>query len=142
MSKKNPLKPISKGAYEALADFRYQLRRFLRFSEQVCKAHGITHLQYQLLLQIKGFPDQEWATIAQLAERLQAHHHGVVALASRCEKAGLLVRRPGRGDKRCVELCLMPKGEALVLELAQLHKEQLGELQHVLAVLPTSPNFS
>lgn len=136
MPPRTPVKPISKGDYEALADFRYQLRRFLRFSEQVCQAHGITHLQYQLLLQIKGFPAQEWATIAQLAERLQAHHHGVVALASRCEKAGLLVRQPGRDDKRCVELRLMPKGEALLLELAQLHKEQLGELQHVLAVLP------
>lgn len=136
MPPRTPVKPMSKGDYEALADFRYQLRRFLRFSEQICQAQGITHLQYQLLLQIKGFPAQEWATIAQLAERLQAHHHGVVALASRCEKAGLLVRRPGRDDKRCVELCLMPKGEALLLELAQLHKEQLGELQHVLAVLP------
>lgn len=135
MPRPSSSKTISKQEFELLADFRYQLRRFLRFSEEVTQAQGITPLQYQLLLQVKGFPGREWATIAELAERLQAHHHGVVALASRCEKAGLVARRPGRSDKRCVEVYLKPKGEELVRQLALLHKEQLGDLEHVLRPL-------
>ena len=129
MSDAVPTGSLSKQDYELLADFRYQLRRFLRFSEEVTQDHGITALQYLLLLQVKGFPGREWATIAELAERLQAHHHGVVALASRCEKAGLVARRPGRDDKRCVEVHLTRKGETLLRQLALLHKDQLGESQ-------------
>ncbi len=128
-----PTDSLSKMDYEALADFRYRLRRFLRFSEEISQAHGITPLQYLLLLQIKGYPGREWATIAELAERLQAHHHGVVALTSRCEKAGLVARRPGRDDKRCVEVYLLPKGAELLHELALQHRGQVTELQHVLA---------
>lgn len=127
-------KSLSKQDYELLADFRYQLRRFLRFSEELTQEHGITPLQYLLLLQVKGFPGKEWATIAELAERLQAHHHGVVALTSRCEKAGLISRRPGREDRRCVEVYLKPKGEKLLRQLALLHRDQLVDLQHVLQV--------
>ena len=129
------VKPLSKQDYELLADFRYQLRCFLRFSEEITQAHGITPLQYLLLLQVKGFPGREWATIAELAERLQAHHHGVVALASRCEKTGLVSRRPGRDDKRSVEVHLKQKGEKILRQLASLHKDQLGDLQRVLKVL-------
>ena len=125
---------LSKQEYEQLADFRYQLRRFLRFSEEITQTHGITPLQYLLLLQVKGFPGREWATIAELAERLQAHHHGVVALTSRCEKTGLVARRPGRNDKRCVEVYLMQKGEDLLQQLALLHKNQLVDLQQVLKI--------
>jgi DNA-binding MarR family transcriptional regulator len=124
-----PSKPLSKEDYEQLADFRYQLRRFLRFSEEVTQEHGITPLQYLLLLQVKGYPGRDWASIAELAERLQAHHHGVVALVSRCEKAGLVARRPGREDKRCVEVYLSPKGEQLLQQLAGLHKDQLIGVQ-------------
>lgn len=130
-----PSDSLSKQDYEVLADFRYRLRRFLRFSEEVTQTRGITPLQYLLLLQIKGYPGREWATIAELAERLQAHHHGVVALTSRCEKAGLVARRPGREDKRCVEVVLLPKGAKLLHELALLHRDQVAELQRVL----TSP---
>lgn len=135
MSQSLSSESLSKQDYELLADFRYQLRRFLRFSEEVTQSHGITPLQYLLLLQVKGFPGREWATIAELAERLQAHHHGVVALASRCEKAKLVARRPGRQDKRCVEVYLKPKGEELLRQLALLHKDQLVDLQHVVEVL-------
>lgn len=123
---------LSKQDYEALADFRYRLRRFLRFSEEATQAYGITPLQYLLLLQIQGFPGRNWATIAELAERLQAHHHGVVALTSRCEKAELVARRPGRDDRRCVEVYLLPKGAELLRQLALLHRDQVAELKQVL----------
>lgn len=124
--------PLMKQDFEMLAEFRYQLRRFLRFSEELASAHGITSLQYLLLLQIQGFPGRDWATIAELAERLQAQHHGVVALVTRCVKAGLVVRLPGRDDKRCVEVHLTEKGRELVASLAAQHKEQVNKIRHLL----------
>jgi DNA-binding MarR family transcriptional regulator len=115
---------LSKAEYEALALFRYQLRRFLRFSEEVTRKTGITPLQYQLMLQIKGFPGREWATVVELAERLQAKHHGVVALISRCEATDLVVRNVSRGDMRLVEVHLTKKGEQCLEQLARLHRAE------------------
>jgi len=115
---------MSKAEFEALARFRYQLRRFLRFSEEVTRRQGVTPLQYQLMLQIKGFPGREWATVVELAERLQAKHHGVVALISRCEKAGLVVRNISRTDMRRVEVQLTRKGEHCLERLARLHRAE------------------
>src|SRR5271169_3080430 len=97
---------LSKAEFEALSSFRYQLRRFLHLSELLTSRAGITNLQYLLLLHIKGFPEREWTTITELAERLQSKHHGVVALVTRCEKLGLVERRPGRSDGREVEVHL------------------------------------
>lgn len=125
---------LRKADFEALADFRYQIRRYLRFSETISQEHGITVLQYLLLLQVKGYPGREWATIAELAERLQSHHHGVVTLVTRCEEAGLVERRKGEGDKRVVEVVLLPKGQQLVARLALLHREQLLNLGDELLV--------
>jgi DNA-binding MarR family transcriptional regulator len=119
---KTPDGKLSKAEFERLAQFRYQLRRFLRFSEEATRAKGITVLQYLLLLQIKGFPGREWATVGELAERLQAKHHGVVSLISRCEAAGLVKRSISAGDKRRVEVKLTRKGGALVERLARFHR--------------------
>jgi DNA-binding MarR family transcriptional regulator len=124
---------MTKGDYERLAYFRYRLRRFLRFSEQVTHEHGITALQYQLLLQIRGFPDREWATIGELAERLQAKHHGVVALVSRCEAAGLVKRRASRDDKRRVNVTLTREGSRRLQQLAHLHRTELRSWQGEIA---------
>jgi DNA-binding MarR family transcriptional regulator len=115
---------MPKAEFEALARFRYQLRRFLRFSEEATRRKGVTPLQYQLMLQIKGFPGREWATVVELAERLQAKHHGVVALISRCEKAGLVVRNVSRSDMRLVEVQLTGKGEHCLEQLARLHRAE------------------
>lgn len=136
MSDRKPTLPdaLRKGDFEALADFRYQIRRYLRFSETISHEHGITVLQYLLLLQVKGYPGRDWATIAELAERLQSHHHGVVTLVTRCEEAGLVERRKGEGDKRVVQVFLLPKGEQLVARLALLHREQLLNLGDELVV--------
>lgn len=116
---------LSKSEFEALSQFRYRLRRFLRFSEQVTRQRGITPLQYLLLLHIKGFPGRHWATVGELAERLQAQHHGVVALTSRCEKLGWVTREQGKTDRREVEVHLTAKGERMVAKMAQLHRDEL-----------------
>jgi len=125
---------MPKADLEALAEFRYRLRRFLRFSEELTREHGMTPLQYQLLLQIKGFPGREWATVGELAERLQAKHHGVVALISRCESAAWVRRRASPTDRRRVEVTLTRKGEARLDRLARLHRIELASLRDALAL--------
>jgi len=106
--------PFGKEDFEALSAFRYQVRRYLRWSELLTRRKGVTNLQYLLLLHLKGFPGREWATITELAERLQARHHGVVALVSRCEKSGWVERHAGRADGRQVEVHLTRKGARVV----------------------------
>lgn len=125
---------ISKVEFETLAHFRYQLRRFLRFSEEVTRSKGITSLQYLLLLQIKGFPGREWATVGELAERLQAHQHGVVSLISRCEASGLVRRSVSGSDRRRVEVRLTRKGEECLEPLARLHRIELLSMRDKFAV--------
>lgn len=132
-AKKSIASKLSKADFEDLAEFRYQLRRFLRFSERVTKEYGVTPLQYQLMLQVKGFPGRDWATLTELAERLQAQHHGVVALVSRCEALGLVERRAGLSDLRVVQVCLTPAGEKCLEQLAILHRDELTALEDILA---------
>lgn len=129
-----PYRKMSKVDFEALANFRYQLRCFLRFSEQVTHENGVRPLQYLLMLQIKGFPGREWATVAELAERLQAKHHGVVALVSRCEEAGWVQRKSSRVDRRNVEVHLTRAGAARLEELARLHRDELESVRSGFAV--------
>ena len=117
-------KALTRKEFETLSEFRYRLRRFLRFSEQVTRRNGITPLQYLLLLHVKGFPDRNQATVGDLAERLQAQHHGVVALISRCEKLGWVERRQGQTDRRAVEVHLTASGERMVGRMAQLHRDE------------------
>jgi DNA-binding MarR family transcriptional regulator len=116
---------LEKKDFESLSDFRYQLRRFLRFSEEIVHDQGITPLQYVLLLHIKGFPGREWATVGELAERLQSQHHGTGALVSRCEKLGLVKRKASAEDRRQVEIHLTSRGERSLERLACLHRAEL-----------------
>ncbi|MEP7281639.1 MAG: MarR family transcriptional regulator [Rubrivivax sp.] len=120
---------LSKAELETLAGFRYALRRFMRFSEEATQRHGVTPLQYALMLQIGGFPGRAWATVAELAERLQAKHHGVVSLVSRCEAAGWVERVASRRDKRCVEVRLTPRGTECLERLARLHRDELQSIR-------------
>jgi DNA-binding MarR family transcriptional regulator len=123
-----PPRGLAKADFEQLSEFRYQMRRFERFSEQAAQGEGITPLQYLLLLHVKGYPKREWATIGELAERMQAQHHGVVALVSRCEALGLVERRPSAVDRRQVEVHLLEAGDALLGKLAQMHRAELKSL--------------
>ena len=120
-----------KGQYERLSSFRWKLRRFLRVSEDICRDVGITMLHYQLMLHTQGFEGREWASIGEIAERLQAQPHGVVALVTRCEQAGLVERRASAQDGRLVEVHLTAKGRRLLKRLAQLHREELAGLATV-----------
>ncbi|MFT4066051.1 MarR family winged helix-turn-helix transcriptional regulator [Paraburkholderia sp.] len=128
-SSRQPLQ--GKRDLEAMSAFRYDLRKFLRASEEIANAAGITTLQYQLLLHVYGFPDRQWATVGELAERLQAAPNGTAALVSRCESAGLVTRRPDPADRRQVQVHLTPRGEKFLLELAAEHKALYGAFDWV-----------
>lgn len=125
---------LKKSDFEVLSEFRYQMRRFERFSEDVVQAEGITSLQYLLLLHLKGFPGRSWATIGELAIRLQAKPHGVVALVTRCELVDLVERVQSEQDGRQIEVHLLPNGEQILSKLAALHRHELASLDGVFAV--------
>jgi DNA-binding MarR family transcriptional regulator len=126
---KEIVRGLTKTDFEQLSEFRYQMRRFERFSEEAAHGEGITPLQYLLLLHIKGYPDRDWATVGELAERLQAQHHGVVALVSRCEALDLVRRKVSEGDRRQVEVHLLKAGEKVLARLAELHRAELKSLE-------------
>ncbi len=129
-----PLHPLAKTDFEVLSEFRFQMRRFERFSETAVQAQGITPLQYLLLLHIKGYPGRDFASVGELAERLQAKPHGVVALVSRCEARGLVQRRSSSHDRRQVEVHLLEEGERVLTYLAALHRAELRSLGGVFTV--------
>ena len=119
-------KEISTTDYQALAEFRYQIRRFIRYSEQVARAAGIEPQQHQVLLAVKGLPEGEKATIGKLAERLQLQHHSTVELIDRLCERGLVERRRDEADQRRVLVHLTTQGEAM-LQILSTHT--LAELQ-------------
>jgi len=129
-----PNSTLAKSDFEQLSEFRYQMRRFERFSERAAQGEGITPLQYLLLLHVKGYPGREWATIGELAERLQAQHHGVVALVSRCEALELVKRKVSETDRRQVEVHLLKAGETVLARLAALHRAELKSLKGAFTV--------
>ncbi|WP_069801414.1 MarR family winged helix-turn-helix transcriptional regulator [Thermogemmatispora onikobensis] len=111
--------------YQALAEFRYQIRRFLRFSEQVAREAGLEPQHYQLLLALKGLPEGRKATITELAERLQIQHHSAVELINRLAERGLVQKQRDALDQRQVILSLTPRGEEVLRTLAAYHRAEL-----------------
>ena len=114
--------------YKALAEFRYQIRRFLRFSEDTARAGGLEPQQYQLMLALKGIPGDVRGRIGEIAERLQIQHHSTVELVDRLARRGLIKRRRGDSDRREVLLELTPRGDKLLQEMALRHRAELREM--------------
>ena len=119
------MKKLTLSDYQALAEFRYQIRRFLHFSEQVVKQAGLERGQYQLLLTIKGMPSGVRPRIRELADRMQIRHHSAVELVNRLERGGFVHRTRAQDDRREVLLALTPKGEKVLGELALHHHDEL-----------------
>ncbi len=111
--------------YGALAEFRYQVRRFLRFSEEAARRAGLEPQQHQLLLALKGLPEDTEPTIGALAARLQVRHHSVVELVDRLEKRNLVHRRRSRSDRRKVLVEMSAKGERMLHALSLEHQSEL-----------------
>lgn len=129
---------ISKTQYVALSNFRRQLAQFLRFSERASRAAGIMPTQYLLLLHVRGFSGRDWATVGELAERLQSSPNGTAALIARCVALRLVSKHRSAGDGRRVEVHLTPRGQRLVERIAVRHREELQSLREVFRVAHVS----
>lgn len=121
------LAPDSALLLKTLAEFRYELRRFLHFSESVALEAGLQPQQHQLLLQVAGAADTSPVTIAYAAERLGLKHNSTVELVDRSEREGLLARVADTNDKRRMILRLTGKGKRLLDRLANDHAKELKE---------------
>lgn len=116
---------ISEADYRSLAAFRYEIRKFLAFSEQAARDAGIEPQQHQLLLAVRGLPEGKRPTIRAAAERLCVQHHTAVALVDKLEARDLIKRERSSADRREVLLRLTPEGQAILLRLSALHRAQL-----------------
>jgi DNA-binding MarR family transcriptional regulator len=133
-----PFSVISKQQYVALSNFRRQLSHFLRFSERAARAAGLMPTQYLLLLHVRGFPRRDWASVGELAERLQSSPHGTAALVGRCVALRLVSKRRSSEDARRVEVHLTPQGRKLVAKIAARHRDELQSLRDVFRVAHVS----
>jgi DNA-binding MarR family transcriptional regulator len=126
--------------YRRLSEFRFQIRRFMRFSEDAARAKGLEPQQHQTLLAIKGAPPGKQPTIAFLADRMQLAHHTMVELVDRVVEKGLAERRPSPTDRRSTLVSLTPAGSKILGELSVLTYQEIQTkfvelmvaLQHVL----------
>jgi len=120
---------LSPEALRRLAWFRYRIRCFLRFSERMARACGITPQQHQLMLGIGGYTGRDWATISELAEFLQGRHNAVVGLVQRAEERGLVRKVQGEQDRRFVKVHLTRKGYTILDKISRQNMAELRELQ-------------
>jgi DNA-binding MarR family transcriptional regulator len=126
---------LDKADYERLSAFRYELGRFLAFSQAAAEAAGLTPQQHQALLAIKGYPGRDEVTIGELAERLGLKHHSAVGLVDRLAARGLVCRHAGSADRRAVLVALTDEAEALLAGLSRTHRRELARLSPVLTHL-------
>jgi DNA-binding MarR family transcriptional regulator len=124
--------------YQALAELRYQIRRFLHFSEQAARNAGIEPQQHQMLLAVKGLAKEIKPTIRTLAERMQLQHHSTVELIDRLVARGLLVRLRGIDDRRQVLIKLTSEGEAILEQLSLFHLQELQSVGPTVVEVLTS----
>jgi DNA-binding MarR family transcriptional regulator len=126
-----PTRELTAAHYRGLAELRYQMRTFVRFSEQAARGAGLEPPQHQLLLAIRGLPPARRANLATLAERLCTDVEGCEALALGLLERQLVRLLPNPADRREQLLALTEAGEALLRDLTVLHRNQM------LAVGPT-----
>jgi DNA-binding MarR family transcriptional regulator len=118
--------------FEHLLAFRSSLRRFERWSDAQARAAGLTHVQHQLLVAVKGHHGSQPPTVSELAGYLLLRHHSTVELADRAEAAGIVRRVPDARDGRLVRIQLTPRGERILNELTPAHLTELHALAAVL----------
>lgn len=123
---------LTRRDFEHLLGFRSSLRRFQRWSEDQARAAGLTHVQHQLLVAVKGHPGTEPPTVGDLAGYLLLRHHSTVELVDRAAVAGLVRRVPDDRDARVVRVRLTPKGDRIITELTPAHLVELHSLAAIL----------
>ncbi|HXC85352.1 MAG TPA: MarR family winged helix-turn-helix transcriptional regulator [Trebonia sp.] len=130
---------LTREDFEKLLDFRVALRRFQRWSEDQAHAAGVTHVQHQLLVAIKGHPGDQPPTIGDLAGYLLQRPHSTVELVDRAVAGGLVARTSDAGDGRVIRVRLTPEGDRIMQELTRAHLERLRDLAAVLDQLVNTP---
>ena len=131
--------------YATWADFRFEIRKYLRVAEAAAREIGLEPQQHQLLLTVRGFPGPGAPTIGEVAERMQIRHHSTVELVDRMEAGGLVARRPAPHG-RAVRVVLTPQGRRsldgvsrrLEPELSVAASRLIQTLSHLLAASPAS----
>lgn len=118
---------LSRNEYEKLAEFRYQLARFLRRRKDAAREEGLQAQQYELLLAVAGLPEEKEPTIKEIAAQLRLEHHTVVELANRLEKQGYVVRAGSKFDGRAVLLELTRPGRAALDRIVRFSFSQLRD---------------
>lgn len=126
-------------AIRNLAWFRYNLRKFLRFSEKAARQCGVTPQQHQLMLGIAGYTGRGSATVSELAEFLQERHNSVVGLVERAAQRGLVNKEHDTSDRRFVLVSLTSLGEEILARLTELHEEEVQAAQQALLKVPKIP---
>jgi len=116
-----------------LAQFRYALRKFLRFSENAARQCRVTPQQHQLILGIAGYTGHGSATVSELAEFLQERHHSVVGLIERASQHGLVRRTRDETNHRFVNVSLTASGEEILAKLSRLHQKEAGLIEEFVA---------
>jgi DNA-binding MarR family transcriptional regulator len=135
----NTIQVQSEDAIRNLAWFRYNLRKFLRFSEKAARQCDVTPQQHQLMLGIAGYTGRGTATVKELAEFLQERHNSVVGLVERAVQRGLVRKEHDTHDRRFVLVSLTPKGEEILTRLTELHKEEVRAAREALMKVPKVP---
>jgi DNA-binding MarR family transcriptional regulator len=128
---------LTRQDFQRLLEFRVALREFQRWSEDQAEAAGLTHVQHQLLVAIKGHPGNQLPAVGDLAGYLLLRPHSTVELIDRAEAAGLVERVPDDNDGRVVRVRLTKDGDRIVQRLARAHLDRLHELATVLDDLVT-----
>jgi DNA-binding MarR family transcriptional regulator len=126
-------------AIRNLAWFRYNLRKFLRFSEKAARQCGVTPQQHQMMLGVAGYTGRGTATVSELAEFLQERHNSVVGLVERAAQRGLVRKEHDAHDRRFVLVSLTPQGEQILARLTELHKEEVKAARDALMKVPKIP---
>lgn len=111
---------------KSLAAFRYEMRRFMSFSEAAAERYGIATQQYQLMQVIAAMPEGQSASISYLAERMVLKHNSMVELVDRAERAGLVKREHDERDLRRSLVKLTPQGESILMKLVDEHVTELA----------------
>lgn len=113
---------------KSLAEFRFQMRKFLNFSETASERCGIPAQQYQLMQVIAAVPEGQQASITYLAERMILRHNSTVELVDRAERAGLVRRESDPKDMRRSLVQLTIQGHEILERLVAEHLRELAPL--------------
>lgn len=135
----SPKNALDEDIIRNLAWLRYNLRKFMRFSEKAARQCGVTPQQHQLMLGVAGYTGRGWATVSELAEFLQERHNSVVGLVDRAVQCGLVRKEHDTSDRRFVFVYLTPQGEHVLAKLTEMHSEEVSHAREILLRPPKVP---